>query len=336
MAVSDKKYEELKALLDQECKSLIVIHPDPDSLSSAWALSLLFKKNKCSADIAIYEPIKRLENRQMVKLLRIPVINFKDADLSSYAMFCLVDAQPDQFPELAHTKWDIVIDHHPTRDEREYCFSDIRPDMGATASIMAEYLDVARARVSERLATALCYGIITDTDHFQRNMTRADARAFSDLFTRANYTLLRVIEQTEIPLKQLSYFHLALQRLQVQARRVVIHIGAVDSFDIAVILADFFIRVSGIQFVVISCIANEKLIIIFRSRSMRRDAGKIAIAHFSGLGSAGGHKSAARAEAQLDRLPSDLKLYNPDAVEKFIKKRLSKPGKPSGDKTQNH
>jgi len=324
------KYEALHALLGPDQRGLILVYPDPDSLASAWALSCLFKKNRGSADIAIYEPIKRIENRQMVQLLKIPLIPFKEIQESSYSLFCMVDAQPNQFPLITRSRWDIVIDHHPLHPEYTYAFSDIRPDMGATSSIMTDYLISARVRVGERLATALCYGIITDTDNFQRNMTRADALAFSFLFTRANYRLLKVIEQTEVPFRQLHYFQLALQRLKVHSRRAVVHIGSAESLDIAVILADFLIRVSGIQFVVISCIAMDKLIIIFRSRSMRKDAGKIAARHFSDLGSAGGHKAAARAEIPLDRLPPELRLYSPDSVEKFIEKRRSEPGKPSG------
>jgi nanoRNase/pAp phosphatase (c-di-AMP/oligoRNAs hydrolase) len=193
---------------------------------------------------------------------------------------------------------------------------------------MTEYLREANVRLSEKLATALCYGIITDTDSFQRTVSPSDAAAFSHLFPLANHGLLRTIEQTEIPLRQLSYFDLALQRLRVHARRAVVHIGAAESADIAVILADFFIRVAGIQFVVVSVIAQDKLILIFRSRNARKDAGKIAAGRFHDLGNAGGHRYAARAEVPLERLPAEVKIYSPDAVEKFIDKRLSQARKP--------
>jgi nanoRNase/pAp phosphatase (c-di-AMP/oligoRNAs hydrolase) len=320
-------YETLKPLLGPDRRAMILIRPDPDSLAGAWALAHLFKKNRSKADIAIYEQIKRIENRHMVKLLRIPLVSFKDIKVESYDRKCMVDAQPNQFPELSIPQWDIVIDHHPPASGYSCGFSDIKPDIGAASSIVTEYLKAAEARINERLATALCYGIITDTDGFQRDMTGEDARAFSFLFPSVNYRLLQMIEQTEINLRQLDYFDLALHRIKVKTRRAVIHIGPADSADIAVILADFFIRVSGIMFVAVSVIANEKLIIIFRSRSMRKDAGKIAAAHFSDLGSAGGHHGAARAEIPLEHLPAEVKLYDPDSVEKFIGKRLSRPGR---------
>jgi len=252
-------------------KAAILIHPDPDSLASAWALSLILKKYKCPTDILLYDPIKRMENRMMVKLLRIPTKPFKEVDFNCYDLHCLVDAQPNQFPEVKLDKWGIIIDHHPITKRFPSLVSDLRPKMGANSSMMLEYLCAANIKINAKMATALCYGIITDTDHFQREMTKDDAEAFSSLFPQADYHLLKVIEQTEIPMKQLDYFKLCINRLNVKSRRAVIYIGASDSADIAVILADFFIRVSGIQFVAITCVYMEKLIIIFRSRNFQRD-----------------------------------------------------------------
>lgn len=330
--MANNKYELLKPHLGPDHKALILIKPDPDSLASAWALAHLFRKARSSAEIALFEPIKRIENRNMVKLLRIPTVPFKPAELPSYSRLCLVDAQPNQFPELEdrELKWDIVIDHHPVVEGHSYLHSDLRPETGATSTIMAQYLLAAKVPIRERLATALCYGIITDTDHFQRNMTREDALAFSALFPRVNYTALKLIEQTEIAFRHLPYLDLALHRLKVKSRRAVLSLGAVETADIAVILADFFIRVSGIEFVAVAGIEKDKLVIIFRSRNLKRDAGKTAKLRFSDLGAAGGHRSAARAEIPLERLPPEVKLYNPDTVEEFIAKRLRRPGKRQG------
>lgn len=331
--MNSKRYESLRSVIKPGTKSIILIRPDPDSLASASALSSVLHKNRASGDIAVFEPIKRIENRNMVKLLHIPVVPFKEAMFTTYDLICTVDAQPNQFPDLTPPRWDIVIDHHPQASGYECTFSDIRPEMGAVSSMMVEYLESAKVRLSERMATALCYGILTDTDHFQRKMTREDAVAFSRLFPQADYQLLRVIESKEISSRQLSHFVTALQRFNISKRRVIMHIGAADSADIAVILADFFIRVSGIHVAAISCIANEKLIIIFRSMRTRRNVGKMADIHFSDLGSAGGHWAAARAEIPLEALPPEVKLYSFESIEKFIDKRLAKPGKPAAVET---
>ncbi|HSW39782.1 MAG TPA: hypothetical protein VLL97_09855 [Acidobacteriota bacterium] len=324
-----KSYGLLKPHLGPGHRAMILVRPDPDSLASAWALSLLFEKEKSSAVITIHESLKRIENRTMVKLMHIPVVLFKETDINSYNRWCIVDAQPNQFPDL-DIPWDIVIDHHPAVEGHTYLYSDIRPETGATSTILTQYLHDAGVHVGEWMSTSLCYGIISDTDHFQRNMTRADALAFSSLFPHVNYAALQAIEQTEILFRHLPYLNLALSRLKVKSRRVVISLGAVDSADIPVILADFFIRVSGIEFVAVAGIEKEKLVIIFRSRGIRRNTGKIVSQRFSELGSAGGHHSTARAELPIGCLPPEVKLYNPDSIEEFISKRLQRPKKNTG------
>jgi len=329
--MSDELYNNLKPLLGPSEEAIILIRPDPDSLSSACALRELFKKNHSGAEIVTYEPIKRLDNRTMVKTLRIPLTPLKEVKLKDFTRFCIVDGQPNQFPDVSVDEWHIIIDHHPPVSGYDAAFKDIRPELGATATIMAEYLFNAEFKIGQKLATSLCYGIITDTDRFQRNMTQDDALAFSSLFPHISYHLLKVIEQTEIPMRQLRFIDTAIHRLHVKSRRAVVHIGAPESADIAVIIADFLLGVSGIEFVAVSCVVPEKLIIIFRSRSTRRDAGKIARLHFSKFGSAGGHSTAARAELPLSELPREVKIYSPESIEDFIKKRLSRPGKKSAD-----
>jgi len=325
-----KRYETLQSALKAGSRGLILIHPDPDSLASAQALALLFRKNRASADIVLVEPIKRIENRTMVRLLNIPTLPFKESMLAAYDLTCTVDAQPTQFPALKVPRWDIVIDHHPLAPTTAGTYTDIRPHMGATSSMMVGYLLEAGIRINARMATALCYAIITDTDHFQRSVTKQDAQAFSRVFPVADFQLLTLIDSKEIPRRQLEYFQVALQRFHVKKGRLVLHIGASDSADIAVILADFFVRISGIHMVVVSCIATEKLILIFRSVTPRRNVGKSAKNHFGDLGSAGGHRAAARAEIPLQKLPPEVKAYSVHSIEAFIEKRLAKPGKPSG------
>ena len=327
--MTSRRYEALKSVIRPGATCSILIRPDPDSLASALALSAILSKNRAKSKIVLYEPIRRMENRTMVKLLHIPVVPLKDAPLEGCDLLCTVDAQPCQFPDLEVPRWGIVIDHHPLAKGYTADFADVRPGMGATSSMMVAYLADARVRVGERLSTALCYGIMTDTDHFQRPVSREDALAFSRLFPRVNHQSLQVIESKEIPRRQLIYFDTLLQRLQVKNRRAIVHVGAPESADIAVILADFLIRVSGISVAVVSCIAGEKLVIIFRSVSSRRNVGKMAENHFGEMGSAGGHRSAARAEVGLEGLPPDVKVYSADSIERFIGRRLGRPGKPA-------
>ena len=53
-----------------------------------------------------------------------------------------------------------MIDHHTRRDSSSQArFVDIRPEVGASATIITEYLQAANFTISSFLATALFYGI---------------------------------------------------------------------------------------------------------------------------------------------------------------------------------
>jgi len=54
-------------------------------------------------------------------------------------------------------------------DEIEAEYIDIRPNIGATATIMTKYLQELEIPIKTELATALLYGIKVDTDDFRRN-----------------------------------------------------------------------------------------------------------------------------------------------------------------------
>ena len=49
----------------------------------------------------------------------------------------------------------ICIDHHPVYEKTEYRFTDIRPGVGACASIIAQYFFENEIPMDQRIATAL-------------------------------------------------------------------------------------------------------------------------------------------------------------------------------------
>src|SRR6266850_8038466 len=109
-------------------------------------------------------------------ILEIDVEQIKPRALEEYDMVAMVDAQPSFFEETFE-RVDLVIDHHPEESPVRAVLKDLRPGYGATATILTEYLRAIDARVSQRLATALLYGIKADTQHLERGATRADLEA---------------------------------------------------------------------------------------------------------------------------------------------------------------
>jgi nanoRNase/pAp phosphatase (c-di-AMP/oligoRNAs hydrolase) len=217
----------------------------------------------------------------------------------------MVDSQPAHNSMYAGYRFDVVIDHHPDMNP-PVGYKDIRPGYGATATILTEYLRAARIKPSAKLATGLYYAIKCDTGNFKRQATLEDVKAFQYLFKQANMHLARRLEQADLKLEFLAYFQVALERKTIRKSRLFVHMGAAVNPDICVLLADFFMRVSSINWTIVSCIYENKLVVIIRSDGLHKNAGTMANRCFGSYGSAGGHKSMARAEIILSTLPADF------------------------------
>ncbi len=185
---------------------------------------------------------------------------------------------------------------------------------------MTEYLKAAGITPSVKLATALFYGIKTDTDNFTRTSTCADIRAFRYLYPHVNINIIKRIESSEINKKNLADFRKAFEELQFVGDTAYIHMGVVQDTDALVILADFFLKMAEATWCMVSGIYGKKAIIIFRNAGFRLDAGKVAKRLFGELGSAGGHQSAARVEIPISALQGKIK--NISKIDSYIIEKI--------------
>ncbi|MCK5323791.1 MAG: phosphoethanolamine methyltransferase, partial [Desulfobulbaceae bacterium] len=249
--------------------------------------------------------IRRLSNVAMVDLLKITAERLHTIKLNNYNKKIILDSQPNHLPCFENIQFDAVIDHHPITTDWEASYIDIRPDYGATASMLVEYLRAAGIKPSVALATALFYAIKVDTGNFEIKANLADAISFRYLFNIANQNLVRKIELSRLRRSELNYFRTALTEMKVSKQRLYAHIGRVRSPDILVLIADFLNQVHNLAWVFVSGIHSEKLVVIFRCDGYKKNAGKLAEKVFSSIGSAGGHREAARAEVPLKNLLDD-------------------------------
>lgn len=289
-------------VFDKEDTVLVCINADPDSLACAMAVKRLLRYRVKSLTIAHSNEISRLNNLEMIERLKIPLEKLSSVKTSEFTKNVIVDSQPDHLPAFEKIKFNAIIDHHPISGEWDADYVDIRPDYGAASSMLVEYLRAANMKPSVALGTALFYGIKVDTGDFEKESKLADAISFRYLFDIANRNLVRKFELTDLRRSELKYFSTALNELQYSKGRFYSHIGRVRSPDVLVIIADFLNHVSDIDWVLVSGIYNDKLVVIFRCDGYRKSAGKLATRVFGHLGPAGGHKGAARAEIPLKAL----------------------------------
>ena len=111
---------------------------------------------------------------------------------------------------------------------------------------------------------------------------------------------------------------------------MIIFLGAVESPDACVQVADFFLRVINVFYVIVAGIVKDRMIVIFRGDGYRQDCGAIARKAFSQFGSAGGHRSAARVEIPVETINSALDGdLSPETVDRFLVQRLRRQKQPA-------
>lgn len=307
---------------------LIIVDPDPDAIGSAWAVKRILWRRVSSTVIAIIHPIKRLNNISMVRLLKIPLVLLDTVQIGTFTKFVLVDGQPHHHSIFGEFFFDVIIDHHPIIASNAWpkngTFYDIRPDYGATSTILTEYLRAAKIVPSRSLATALLYGIKTDTRSFERHTMEEDVRSFLYLFSRVNRSVLTKIEISDISLDDLVFFERAFKSKMVSGSKIFVYVGDVPSSDILVIISEFFLKIHTISWSIAAGKTDDKLIIIARSDGYRKNAGKTLSRCFGSFGQAGGHASMARAEIPLETLRIRLhkKKLTRSCIENFLKSRL--------------
>jgi nanoRNase/pAp phosphatase (c-di-AMP/oligoRNAs hydrolase) len=159
-------------------------NPDPDSLASGKALATLFKEAWGIPSRLVYSGlVARAENQAMLKRLT-PEWEQSDAlpDLKQYSSVAQVDTQPGAGNNRLDTVQPnhIVIDHHyPIREKIELVpYADVRTETGATVTMVYQYLEAAGIQPDPILATAMFYGLKTDTRSLSRGASPADEIAF--------------------------------------------------------------------------------------------------------------------------------------------------------------
>ena len=313
--------QKIADVLREEDKLLIIIRPDPDAMASALALSCLCRPYVSAVKVAGTNRVTRMENRLMKQMLKIRLADFSKINLQDFSKFAMVDGQPGHFKGMNLPKMTIVIDHHPD-EGAEADLKMVKTGYGAASTILAELLEEANQPINRRLATALCYGIKTDTNNFERAFTKRDAAVFGRLFALADARALMNINKWEIPKKALSHIVYALEHISIKHKRLIMYIGQLERYDDLVIIADLLNSVEGVSLCAVGASIGAKLVIVLRESGLTHNVGAIASKSFGDIGSAGGHRSLARAEIPFANLDFNPLHSNHQFVEDFLREKM--------------
>ena len=292
----------LRDLLRTRQRLLVLTHhnPDPDSLGGAIGL-MEFARLACGmeAKLAITGRVLRAENQAMVRELGGEMDRLDTIKLSDFDCVALVDTQPGFGHTFvpAGTNVDVVVDHHVCDDSKldpdVTAFVDVRPDIGATSTIVASYLMHAGVEPSARAATALHYGIRTDTADLSRNVSDLDVQVVDFLSHYIDRQALAAITNPSLPVAYFRTLKNALSKVRLYDGLTLCSLGRTTSAEMVAEVADLLLRMEGVKAVFCGGLIGQSYYV-----SVRTEVGGDAWALIkAGMdtedGSCGGHGSVA-------------------------------------------
>ncbi len=293
-----------RVLRDVDDRIAIVTHdnPDPDAIASAIALARIARDVGCEPDVCYYGDISHQENRAFVNLLDFDLRNLDaDSDLSVYDAFALVDhSRPgvnDQLPP--ETEVDVVIDHHPPRVPIEARFVDLRSDVGATSTLLVDYIRRFGGSIDGTVATGLLFGIRVDTKEFRREVSPDDFEAAAFLLPHADLETLQRIEEPSISAETLATVGRAITNRRQEGSVLLSCVGEVSDRDALAQAADRLLDLEDVNATLVYGVQDGTIYVSARARGTELDLGEALRDAFGQIGSAGGHADMAGAQITL-------------------------------------
>jgi nanoRNase/pAp phosphatase (c-di-AMP/oligoRNAs hydrolase) len=298
------KMRQLRRVLAGIDRLAILAHdnPDPDAIGSAVALARLAEAIGAETEVCYYGDITHQENRALVNLLGFDLRNLDpDEDLSEFDGIALVDhSRPgvnDQLP--ADTPIDVVVDHHPPRAPVEAQFVDLRSGVGATSTLLVDYLKRFGVGFEENVATGLLYGIRVDTQAFTRETAGVDFEAAAILLPHADLGTLERIESPSISPETFGTIADAIHNRQREGHIVTSCVGRLSNRDALAQAADRLLTLEDVTMTLVCGVRDGTIFVSGRSRGGDADLGEILRDAFGPIGSAGGHAGMAGAQIRV-------------------------------------
>lgn len=233
-------------------KSLLIIikgSPDPDAIASSFALKAICDSINIHANIISLMQPSLPQNRVIINDLNIP-IKFEDSlqKLSDYDSYAVTDFQSVYIKGLSeHLPCIVHIDHHDAIDEEIKAeYNLINNDAGSTSSILALIIKELEPKIKGdlvKIATALTYGIQTDTDNLE-HATHMDYIALDYLSKYANRNIIKHVTTLPFSKEMLQLVSLAIGNKLIYKDWIIAGIGFLqeNQRDSIAIIADFLLK----------------------------------------------------------------------------------------------
>lgn len=306
--------------------------PDPDAIGSALGLQwILETKYGLLSSVFCGGDVSHPQNHTALNVLDVRLYGVNDFDVHEYDTVVVVDTVPQNtgFEDIVD-EFHAVFDHHKFDIELE--LTDIRNN-GSCCSIIWDYLDHFGVDYeSERgivVATALLFGLRNDTDDLlSEDTSELDMKAHSNLMSKIDHKKLQDIIRFPYPSYQYDLKAQAFGNKVVHDSVLISSLGIISSKrrDALPIIADEFIRMEGVETVIVFAIIEDRVEASVRSRNASINVHDFCQRIF-GENYAGGKHGAGGAKVPLGFLYSqsddeELRAEICETAQKIIKQRI--------------
>lgn len=322
------KSDKIDKVIKNENSVSIIMHnnPDPDAMGSAIGFKELVDNIDSDVETEILYPgrISHHQNRAFRAVLDVEFNIIKKKEDINGDIIVLVDhSEIRGIEECNEIKPDIIIDHHSDSKISNDCnFSYSNEDIGACSSIITELLDeknIIQENLNQKVATALYYGIKSDTNELNRNVSDADFRSINNLYPYVNSEKLKRISNPKIDSKPLETKARAIMGRDVREPFAVSDVGEVDNYDSIPQAAEELVVLEGISSVIIIGDLNDKIKFSGRAYDDRIHLGQSLeklVEDIDGS-SAGGHANMAGGTIPKDYI-SENNITRQDIIENIF------------------
>lgn len=299
--------------------------PDPDAISSAYGLQKLLETRNIKSKICYKGKIDRYSTMKMVEVFNIELFNLDDLqDLTEDSEVVLVDSQKGNANIIDMTGDEVVcIDHHPTFEKIEYKYSDIRPEVGACASIIASYYYENGIKMDKDVASALVFGIRVDTANLTRGVSELDFEMFYKMSEIADCEMISSLGNNTLHYNDLGAYAHAINSIKIFDDISFANAGIECPETLIASVSDFMLALVEVRFSVVYSVRKDGIKLSIRNERPELDGGQIAFRALNGIGSGGGHITMAGGfiplEENVYKDKHKISIIINNVIERFLK-----------------
>ena len=288
-------------------------HPDADAIASGYAVYTYLKEH--GKDVRLVyggrSVIRKSNLVTMVRELDIPIEHVRNMERETPAeLLVTVDCQYGEGNVSLYPAQTVaVIDHHRV-EQKLPALSRVESSLGACSTLVWMMLEDEGFDINtdEDLATALYYGLYTDTGNFDGLYQEKDIQLKEE--AAFDYGLITRLKNANISIEELEVAGAALLRCDYneQYRFAVVKAGPCDS-NVLGLISDMVLEVDAIDVCVVFNLQPNGVKLSVRSCDEDIRANELATKLCMGIGSGGGHDMKAGGFLQMGLLTKAYKTY---------------------------